>query len=63
MPTALHRSTTWASPSTGASHDDYQDSILPSGYPAGTPQEALDCAYGLYLGDTTAWLTQPPPAN
>ena len=31
--------------------------------PAGTPQEALDCACGLYLGDHTAWLTQPPPTN
>jgi len=35
-------------------------SVLPSGYPAGTPQEALDCACGLYLGDTTAWLNPPP---
>jgi len=39
-----------------ASHDDYQDSTLPSGYPVGTPQEALDCACGLYLGDPTAWI-------
>jgi hypothetical protein len=38
-----------------ASHNDYQDSTLPSGYPVGTPQEALDCACGLYLGDPTAW--------
>ena len=38
-----------------ASHDDYQDSVLPTGYPVGTPQEALDCACGLYLGDPTAW--------
>ena len=41
-----------------ASRDNYEDSILPSGYPFGTPQEALDCACGLYLNDTTAW--QPP---
>lgn len=41
-----------------ASHEDYENSILPSGYPSGTPQEALDCACGLYLNDTTAW--QPP---
>jgi hypothetical protein len=39
-----------------ASHDDYQDAVLPSGYPVGTPQEALDCACGLYLGDPTAWI-------
>ncbi|TCO52662.1 hypothetical protein EV192_112394, partial [Actinocrispum wychmicini] len=25
------------------------------------PQEALDCACGLYLNDTTAWLK--PPTN
>ena len=39
-----------------ASHDDYQPNTLPSGYPVGTPQEALDCACGLYLGDPTAWI-------
>jgi hypothetical protein len=38
-----------------ASHDDYQDSILPIGTLAGTPEEALDCACGLYLGDPSAW--------
>src|SRR5262249_27014646 len=43
-----------------ASHDDYEKSVLPSGYPFGTPQEALDCACGLYLGDTTAWLNPSP---
>ena len=42
-----------------ASHDDYQDSVLPSGLPTGTPEEALDTACGLYLNDPTAW-TQPP---
>jgi len=46
-----------------ASNDDYDKSILPSGYPFGTPQEALDCACGLYLGDTTAWLDPPSPTN
>ena len=32
---------------------------------SGTPQEALDCACGLYLYlyDPKAWLTLPPPAN
>jgi hypothetical protein len=43
-----------------ASHDDYQDSILPTGHPVGTPQEALDCACGLYLHDPTAWATDTP---
>jgi hypothetical protein len=35
----------------------------PTGYPFGTPQETLDCACGLYLGDATAWLNPPPPTN
>lgn len=38
-----------------ASHDDYQDSSLPTGYMAGTAEHALDTACGLYLGDPTAW--------
>jgi len=37
-----------------ASNDSYQDSILPSGLPGGSPEEALDCACGLYLNDPTA---------
>ena len=49
--------TTWGFAIFRASHDDYQDSVLPSGMFAGTPEQALDCACGLYLGDTTAWLT------
>jgi hypothetical protein len=38
-----------------ASHEDYEDSYLPSGLTAGTPQDALDTACGLYLNDPTAW--------
>ena len=41
------------------SRNGYENSVLPSGYPVGTPEEALDCACGLYLNDPTAW-TQPP---
>jgi hypothetical protein len=44
-----------------ASHDDYQPSMLPSGATAGSPEDALDTACGLYLGDPTAWIT--PPKN
>ena len=44
-----------------ASTGKYEDSILPSGAFAGTPEDALDCACGLYLADPTAWL--PPPTN
>lgn len=51
---------TWGFAIYRASHDDYHKSVLPSGFPAGTPQEALDCACGLYLADTTAWLSPPP---
>jgi len=36
-----------------ASHEDYEDSILPTGAFAGTPEDALDCAAGLYLDDPT----------
>ena len=32
-----------------ASHDDYEDSYLPTGTHVGTPEEALDCAANLYL--------------
>ena len=38
-----------------ASRDGYQDSMLPSGYPVGTAEAALDRACGLYLNDPTAW--------
>lgn len=38
-----------------ASKDGYQDSILPRGTFTGAPEEALDCACGLYLNDVTAW--------
>lgn len=31
-----------------ASHDDYEDSYLPNGTRAGTPEDALDCAAILY---------------
>jgi hypothetical protein len=39
-----------------ASHDDYQDSFLPTGATAGSPEDALDCACGLYLCEPTAWI-------
>jgi hypothetical protein len=52
---------TWGFAIYLASRDGYQDSVLPSGLPVGSPEEALDCACGLYLNDPTAWLT--PPTN
>jgi hypothetical protein len=42
-----------------ASRDGYEDNLLPTGLPTGSPEEALDCACGLHLNDPTAWL-QPP---
>lgn len=44
-----------------ATRNSYENSVLPSGNPVGTPEEALDGACGLYLNDPTAWTT--PPTN
>jgi hypothetical protein len=38
-----------------ATHDDYDESVFPTGLPIGTCQQALDTACGLYLNDPTAW--------
>ena len=46
---------TWGFAIYRASHDDYEDSWLPDGHPAGTPETALDTVCGLYLVDPTAW--------
>jgi hypothetical protein len=43
-----------------ASKDGYEDSILPSGYPVGTAEEALDCAGGLYLDDPASGTPSNP---
>ena len=45
---------TWGFAIYRASHDDYEPSILHNGYPTGSPQEALDCACGLYVGGVAA---------
>jgi hypothetical protein len=42
-----------------ASTEQYEDTLLPTGSFTGTPQQALDCACGLYLNDPTAWQTKP----
>jgi cellulose synthase/poly-beta-1,6-N-acetylglucosamine synthase-like glycosyltransferase/peptidoglycan/xylan/chitin deacetylase (PgdA/CDA1 family) len=39
---------------SAASRDGYEDNLLPSGSPVGSPEEALDCGRGLYLNDPTA---------
>jgi hypothetical protein len=46
-----------------ASKDGYEDSMLPTGSFTGTPEEALDCVCGLYLGDPSAWAERLPPAG
>ena len=38
-----------------ASHDDYEDSYLPTGVMGGPAEDALETACGLYLNDPTAW--------
>jgi hypothetical protein len=38
-----------------ASHDDYEDSLLSSGRFGGSPEDALDCACGLYLAAVDIW--------
>lgn len=47
----------WGFAFYAASSDSYEDSILPSGAFVGTPEEALDCACGTYLGGPSAWVT------
>lgn len=53
--------TTWGFGIYRASHDDYEDSFLPNGLTAGTPQDALDCACNLYLQPHTT--TRNTPTN
>jgi hypothetical protein len=38
------------------SREAYAESVLPTGLSAGTPEEALDCACGLYLNDPSVWV-------
>jgi hypothetical protein len=42
-----------------ASHHDYEPSMLNTGTTAGSPEDALDTACGLYLADPTAWIKPP----
>ena len=51
---------TWGFALYRASHNDYQDTFLPNGMLAGSAEDALDCACGLYLNDPTAWLPDTP---
>ncbi len=51
--------TNWAFALYHASTETYHDTLLPDGNPTGTPEQALDCALGLYLADPTAWINPP----
>jgi hypothetical protein len=44
---------TWGFALYLASSGKYEDNFLPTGLPFGSPEEALDCASGFYLGDST----------
>lgn len=55
----LGSATDWAFAIYLASKDGYENSVLPTGTHTGTPEDALDCACGLYLDDITAWLGPP----
>jgi hypothetical protein len=44
---------TWQFAIYDPSTDTYQDALLPNGQPAGTVQEALDCACNIHLADPT----------
>lgn len=54
---------TWGFATYRASHNDYQDSHLPTGQATGTPEEAPDCACGLHLSDPSAWLPDSSPTQ
>ena len=43
--------TIWGFAIYRASHDDYEDNVLPTGWPTGTPEDALDCACALYISE------------
>ena len=51
---------TWGFAVDSASRDGYEGSVLPSGRFAGSPEEALDCACGLYLADPGVWRIGAP---
>jgi hypothetical protein len=53
----LHSAAAWGFAIYLASKDGYEESVLPTGDLAGSPEDALDCACGLYLNDLTAWFS------
>lgn len=62
MPAALRRlRQPWDFAIYRASHDDYEDSLLPTGSMGRNAEDALDTACGLYLADPTPGPN--PPTN
>ena len=55
----LGSETEWGFALYQASTETYQDTLLPDGSPTATPEQALDCALGLYLASPTAWISPP----
>ena len=55
----LGSDTDWGFALYRASSETYDDTLLPDGRPSGTPEQALDCALGLYLADPSAWINPP----
>ena len=55
----LGSDTDWGFALYRASTEDYDQTLLPDGNPTGTPEQALDCALGLYLADLNT-RTEPP---
>ena len=55
----LGSDTDWGFALYQASSERYDDTLLPDGHPSGTPEQALDCALGLYLADPSAWIKPP----
>jgi hypothetical protein len=45
----LGSDTDWGFALYRASTEDYEDTLLPDGSPTATPEQAIDCALGLYL--------------
>jgi hypothetical protein len=55
----LGSDTDWGFTLYRASSENYDDTLLPDGSPSGTPEQALDCALGLYLADPSTWINPP----
>ena len=45
------------------SNERYEDNVLPTGLPFGTPEDALDCACRPYLGDPPSGSIRPRRIN